>query len=69
MDLISAAATNAATAANNVTQTLNAAILQLRSAADGIQGLVNDVSNARAQQELDLARLADSITELQGKPS
>ena len=50
MDLgISMAATNAVTAANNVTQNLNTTILQLQSAVDGVKHVVDDVAAGRGR--------------------
>ena len=68
MDLgISMAATNAVTAANNVTQNLNTTILQLQSAVDGVKHVVDDVAADVAGQEgLDLSKLSASIVDLEG---
>ena len=69
MDLgISMAATNAVTAANNVTQNLNTTILQLQSAVDGVKHVVDDVAADVAGQEgLDLSKLSASINDLEGR--
>lgn len=68
MDLgISMAATNAVTAANNVTQNLNTTILQLQSAVDGVKHVVDDVAADVAKEEgLDLSKLSASIIDLEG---
>lgn len=69
MDMgISIAATNAASAANNVTQNLNTTISQLQSSVEGVEGVVKDIEST-SESGLDLSKLSVSITQLQGKLS
>lgn len=67
MDMgISIAATNAASAANNVTQNLNTAINQLQSNIEDVQGVVKEISSSGDGSSVDLSRLSASVTELEG---
>ena len=68
MDMgISMAATNAASAANSVTQNLNTTISQLQSSVEGVEGVVKNITTTSKKEGLDLAKLSASITELEGQ--
>ena len=70
MDMgISIAATNAASAANNVTQNLNTTISQLQSSVQGVEGVVKDITTTNNAESLDLTKLSSSISELEGRSS
>ena len=70
MDMgISIAATNAASAANNVTQNLNTTISQLQSSVQGVEGVVKDITTTNDVESLDLTKLSASISELEGRMS
>lgn len=67
MDMgISIAATNAASAANNVTQNLNTTISQLQSSVQGVEGVVKNITTTNDKESLDLTKLSSSISELEG---
>ena len=68
MDMgISIAATNAASAANNVTQNLNTTISQLQSSVQGVEGVVKNITSTNNVESLDLTKLSSSISELEGR--
>ena len=67
MDMgISIAATNAASAANNVTQNLNTAINQLQRSVEEVEGVAEQISSSGDGNSVDLSKLSASVTGLEG---